>query len=83
MSSESIAKWLAEGLDNSQPAFIGNQNGDAKAAIAGAAKKIEAVYNYPYQNHAAMEPLNATALYTPESARSGPGRRTAKRHSPR
>ncbi|MBR1223904.1 MULTISPECIES: molybdopterin cofactor-binding domain-containing protein [unclassified Bradyrhizobium] len=66
VSSESIAKWLAEGLDNAQPAFIGNQNGDAKAAIAGAAKKIEAVYNYPYQNHAAMEPLNATALYTPD-----------------
>jgi isoquinoline 1-oxidoreductase subunit beta len=66
VSSESIAKWLAEGLDDSQPAFVGNQNGDAKAAIAGAAKKVEAVYNYPYQNHAAMEPLNATALYTPE-----------------
>ena len=64
VSSESIAKWLAEGLDNSQPAFIGNQNGDAKSAIAGAAKKVEAVYNYPYQNHATMEPLNATALYT-------------------
>ena len=64
VSSESIAKWLNEGLDNAQPAFVGNQNGDAKAAIAGAAKKVEAVYNYPYQNHAAMEPLNATALYT-------------------
>ena len=34
VSSESIAKWLAEGLDNAQPAYIGNQNGDAKAAIA-------------------------------------------------
>jgi isoquinoline 1-oxidoreductase beta subunit len=66
VSSESIAKWLAEGLDNSQPAFVGNRNGDAKAAIAGAARKVEAVYNYPYQNHAAMEPLNATALYTPD-----------------
>ena len=66
VSSESIAKWLAEGLDNAQPAFVGNQNGDAKAAIAGAVRKVEAVYNYPYQNHAAMEPLNATALYTPD-----------------
>src|SRR5258708_16790249 len=66
VSSESIAAWLKEGLDNAQPAFIGNQNGDAKAAIAGAAKKVEAVYNYPNQNHAAMEPLNATALYTPD-----------------
>jgi isoquinoline 1-oxidoreductase beta subunit len=66
VSSESIAKWLAEGLDNAQPAYIGNQNGDAKAAIAGAVKKVEAVYNYPYQNHATMEPMNATALYTPD-----------------
>ena len=66
VSSASIDKWLAEGLDNSQPAFVGNQNGDAKAAISGAVKKIEAVYNYPFQNHAAMEPLNATALYTPD-----------------
>src|SRR6202045_2099360 len=64
VSSASIAKWLDEGLDDSQAAFVGNQNGDAKAAFASAAKKIEAVYNYPYQNHATMEPLNATALYT-------------------
>ena len=64
VSSETIAKWLAEGLDDAQPAYVGNKNGDAKAAIAGAAKKVEAVYNYPYQNHATMEPMNATALYT-------------------
>jgi len=64
VSSASIAKWLEQGLDPAQPAFIGNQNGEAKAAVARAAKKVEAVYNYPYQNHAAMEPLNATALYT-------------------
>ena len=65
VSSATIAKWLAEGLD-SGPAYVGNQSGDVKGALAGAAKKIEAVYNYPYQNHATMEPLNATALYTPD-----------------
>lgn len=64
VSSERIAKWLAEGLDDGQPAYVGNKNGDVKAAIAGAAKKVEAIYNYPYQNHATMEPMNATALYT-------------------
>jgi isoquinoline 1-oxidoreductase subunit beta len=64
VSSASIAKWLEEGLDDAQPAFVGNQHGDAKAAFASAARKIEAVYNYPYQNHATLEPLNATALYT-------------------
>jgi isoquinoline 1-oxidoreductase beta subunit len=66
VTSASIAKWLGEGLDSAQPAFVGNQNGDAKAAMASAVKKVEAVYNYPYQNHATMEPLNATALYTPD-----------------
>ncbi len=66
VSSESIAKWLAEGLDQAQPAFVGNKKGDVKAAIGGAAKVVEATYAYPYQNHAAMEPLNATVLYTPE-----------------
>jgi isoquinoline 1-oxidoreductase beta subunit len=65
VSSESIAEWLKAGLDADQ-AFVGNQNGDAKAAIANAAKKVEAVYSYPYQNHAAMEPMNAVALYTPD-----------------
>jgi len=63
VSSASIAKWLSEGLEGG-PAYVGNSNGDVNAALAGAAKKIEAVYNYPYQNHATMEPLNAVALYT-------------------
>jgi isoquinoline 1-oxidoreductase subunit beta len=63
ISSASIAEWLKAGLDAEQ-AFVGNQNGDAKAALANAAKKVEEVYSYPYQNHATMEPMNATALYT-------------------
>jgi isoquinoline 1-oxidoreductase subunit beta len=63
VTSASIAKWLEEGLD-SGPAFVGNESGDVNAALAGAVKKVEAVYSYPYQNHATMEPMNATALYT-------------------
>jgi isoquinoline 1-oxidoreductase beta subunit len=65
VSSQTIAAMLKEGLDAPQ-AFVGNRNGDAKAALAGAVKKIEAVYAYPFQNHAPMEPMNATARYTPE-----------------
>jgi len=63
VSSETIAAFLKEGLD-AEKAFVANKNGDAKAAIASAAKKVEAVYAYPFQNHACMEPMNATALYT-------------------
>src|SRR5215467_836929 len=65
VSSAAIAKMLKEGLDADQ-AFIGHNAGDAKTAIAGAAKVVEAVYSYPYQSHSPMEPMNATARYTPE-----------------
>ncbi len=65
-SSAETAKWLAEGLNDSQPAVTGDEIGAARATIAKAPKTVEAVYSYPHQNQAAMEPLNATALYTPE-----------------
>ncbi len=65
IDSAQIAAMLKEGLD-AKEAFEGNRKGDAAAAIAGAAKKIEAVYAYPFQNHACMEPMNATALWTPQ-----------------
>jgi isoquinoline 1-oxidoreductase beta subunit len=63
VSSDSIATWLKEGLDAEQ-AFVGNKGGDVKAALAGAARKVEAVYGYPYQHHVTLEPQNATARYT-------------------
>jgi isoquinoline 1-oxidoreductase beta subunit len=65
VSSAQIADMLKAGLTADQ-AFVANKNGDVSAAIAGAAKKVEAVYAYPFQNHAPMEVMNATARYTPE-----------------
>lgn len=64
-SSATIAAMLKEGLD-AKEAFVGNKAGDVDAALAGAAKKVEAVYGYPFQNHACMEPMNATAIWTPD-----------------
>jgi isoquinoline 1-oxidoreductase beta subunit len=64
-SSATIAESVKTGLTADQ-AYIGNKAGDAPAAIAGAAKKIEAVYNYPFQHHATMEPMNVTARWTAE-----------------
>ena len=65
VSTASIKAMLTEGLDAKQ-AFVGNKKGDIETAIAGATKKVEAVYRYPYQHHMTMEPMNATAQWTPE-----------------
>ena len=64
-SSEAFAKVLKEALDAPQ-GVVGNSNGDARGALASAARRIEAVYSYPHQNHATMETLNATVRYTPQ-----------------
>ena len=63
LSSESFSAVLKAGLEASD-AVTGNANGDAKAAIAASARKVEAVYSYPHQNHATMETMNATAKWT-------------------
>ena len=64
-SSADFAKVLRTALD-APDGVAGNQKGDIKAAMASAAKKIEAIYSYPHQNHACMETMNATVRYTPE-----------------
>ena len=64
-SSEAFAKVLKEALDAPQ-GVVGNSNGDARGALASAARRIEAVYSYPHQNHATMETMNATVRYTPQ-----------------
>ena len=65
VSSESLAAFLKQGLTEGEAA-TGNSKGDAMAAIAGAARKVDAVYGFPFQHQATMEPMNATALWTPE-----------------
>jgi isoquinoline 1-oxidoreductase subunit beta len=41
-----------------QPGLVARNDGDAPAALAGAAKQLSADYSFPYLAHAAMEPLN-------------------------
>ena len=62
-SSASYAEVVKAGL-TAKEAAVGNKNGDALAAIAASAKTVEAVYSYPHQNHACMETMNATAVWT-------------------
>jgi isoquinoline 1-oxidoreductase beta subunit len=44
-----------------KPGAVARNEGDVESALAGAAKVIEATFEFPYLAHAAMEPLNAVA----------------------
>ena len=74
LSSADIAAQLKSGLDAAD-AIVGSAAGKALEVLAAAtnattttntkARTLEAVYSYPYQNHATMEVMNATAKFTP------------------
>ncbi|MFY9512111.1 MAG: molybdopterin cofactor-binding domain-containing protein [Rubrivivax sp.] len=65
LQQDGINATIKAGLD-AETAAVGNSNGDVKTALATAAKKVEAVYAYPHQNHATMETMTATAKWTAE-----------------
>jgi isoquinoline 1-oxidoreductase beta subunit len=56
-TKEQMEQYLAMG---NMPGAIATKEGDV-TNLSGATKKIEAVYELPFLNHAQMEPLNCTA----------------------
>ncbi|MDB5756411.1 MAG: isoquinoline 1-oxidoreductase, partial [Massilia sp.] len=46
-------------------ASVMRKDGDVAAAMATAAKTVEAAYSYPFISHASMEPQNCTAWFKP------------------
>ena len=57
-SSDAILAEYRQRLDT--PGLVASEKGDAKGAIAGAAKVLDAEFTFPYLAHAAMEPMNVT-----------------------
>ncbi len=62
-SSAGFARQAAE-LAKGAPAKMLRSDGDVKIALASAAKRLDAFYDYPFAAHATMEPMNCTARFT-------------------
>lgn len=61
-SGELFARYR-ELARSGEGAAVARAEGDAAGALAGAAKVIEAEFEFPYLAHAAMEPLDAAARF--------------------
>jgi isoquinoline 1-oxidoreductase beta subunit len=46
-----------------KPSAVAQNIGDAEKALAGAATKVEAIYQVPFLAHATMEPMNCTVHF--------------------
>lgn len=62
------AEILAQYKELAQkPGLVARKDGDADKALAGAAKKLEATFEFPYLAHAAMEPLDCVVKLDKDS----------------
>jgi isoquinoline 1-oxidoreductase beta subunit len=57
-TTETVIRQLEEGSQRS--GAVARREGDVVKALAGAVKRLDAVYQLPFLAHAAMEPMNCT-----------------------
>ncbi|WP_342239565.1 xanthine dehydrogenase family protein molybdopterin-binding subunit [Inquilinus sp. OTU3971] len=58
VNSADLVRQLEE--ESKKPGAVARNEGDADKALAGAAQRLEAIYQVPFLAHAAMEPMNCT-----------------------
>ncbi|HEU5262571.1 MAG TPA: xanthine dehydrogenase family protein molybdopterin-binding subunit [Gemmatimonadales bacterium] len=59
LGSDGISAMFARLAD--QPGVAASKDGDVATALAGAARRVDAVYEVPFLHHATMEPMTCTA----------------------
>ncbi len=64
VSSASIRRMFVEAAAESGP--VARKEGDTAAALTGAARVLEVVYEAPYLAHTTLEPMNCTAHVRPD-----------------
>ena len=62
LDSEKVSQQLRAGFE--EAGIVARNDGDVEAALARAAKRVDATYEVPYLAHACMEPMNCTAQVT-------------------
>ncbi len=64
VSTADIVAQLAAASE--KPGVVARNDGDVAKAMAGAVRKVEAIYELPFLAHATMEPVNCTVQVLPE-----------------
>jgi len=64
LSTADIVQQLAAASEKA--GVVARNEGDASKALAGAVRKVEAVYQVPFLAHATMEPVNCTVHVRPD-----------------
>lgn len=77
LSTEDVVGALRSAAD--RPGAVAVDKGDVRAAMEGAAQRVEARYELPFLAHAAMEPINCTVRLSPTQCEVWVGTQTLTR----